>query len=94
MSGLNNWINIDWSTKLPTCTMNFSNLTVMSKQDAIDHTVNKLIENYSNLYVCLSGGIDSEFVANCLLERNVPFTPVIVICFSPSCQLLLSHKNF
>ncbi len=78
MSGLNNWINIDWSTKLPTCTMNFSNLTVMSKQDAIDHTVNKLIENYSNLYVCLSGGIDSEFVANCLLERNVPFTPVIV----------------
>ena len=78
MPGLNNWINIDWNTPLPTCSMDFSNLTVMSKQDAIDHTVNKLIENYSTLYVCLSGGIDSEFVANCLLERNVPFTPVIV----------------
>ena len=78
MSGLNNWINIDWNTPQPTCSMDFSNLTVMSKQDAIDHTVNKLTENYSNLYVCLSGGIDSEFVANCLLERNVPFTPVIV----------------
>jgi len=78
MPGLNNWINIDWNTPMPTCSMDFSNLTVMSKQDAIDHTVNKLTENYSNLYVCLSGGIDSEFVANCLLERNVPFTPVIV----------------
>ena len=78
MPGLNNWINIDWNTPQPTCSMDFSNLTIMSKQDAIDHTVNKLIENYSTLYVCLSGGIDSEFVANCLLERNVPFTPVIV----------------
>lgn len=78
MSGLNNWINIDWNTPQPTCSMDFSNLTVMSKQDAIDHTVNKLTESYSNLYVCLSGGIDSEFVANCLLERNVSFTPVIV----------------
>ena len=46
MSGLNNWINIDWNTPQPTCSMDFSNLTVMSKQDAIDHTVNKLTENY------------------------------------------------
>ena len=78
MSGLNNWINIDWSTKLPTCTMNFSNLTVMSKQDAIDYTVTEISKNYSNLYVCLSGGIDSEFAATCLLHHGIPFIPTIV----------------
>jgi len=81
MPGHNNWIKLDWSTQLPMITLDFSNFSesiALSKKSAIDLNVEQIIKNYSNLHVCLSGGIDSEFVANCLLERNIPFTPVIV----------------
>ncbi len=33
--------------------------------------------NYSNLFVAMSGGIDSEFVARTFLELGIPFTPII-----------------
>jgi len=33
--------------------------------------------SYSNIYLALSGGIDSEFAAQCFLDSGVPFTPII-----------------
>ena len=34
-------------------------------------------ESYDNIYLALSGGIDSEFAAQCFLKAGVPFTPII-----------------
>ena len=33
--------------------------------------------NYQNLYIAMSGGIDSEFIARTFLELKIPFTPII-----------------
>jgi len=45
---------------------------VAAKNVAID-----IAENYSNLYVAMSGGIDSEFVARTFLQLGIPFTSII-----------------
>jgi len=33
--------------------------------------------NYKNIFIAMSGGIDSEYVAETFLKLNLPFTPVI-----------------
>lgn len=71
---INNWINVEHDY----CSLDFTNLKILNKKDSIDYTIEMLTNNYDNLYLSLSGGIDSEFVANCLLERGIKFTPVIV----------------
>lgn len=76
MAGFNNWIDIDVRAK--SCILDFSNFTPMSKEDAIDHTVESITSKYDNLYVALSGGIDSEFIAKTLHERGIKFIPVIL----------------
>ena len=78
MPGLNNWIKINYATTPPTLTMDLSNVQRMTKREAVDYTVGDISNRYDNLYVCLSGGIDSEFVANCLIQRGIKFTPIIV----------------
>jgi hypothetical protein len=74
----NNWINIDYSRLPITCTMDLSNIRPMTKQQAIDHTVDEIIKDGRDLYVAMSGGIDSEFAATCLLNHGIKFTPILV----------------
>ena len=74
MPGLNEWIKLENGS----CSFNFSDLKIWKKKECIDYAVEKITENYENFYVALSGGIDSEFVANSLLERGISFVPVIV----------------
>ena len=77
-AGVEKWIQMNISDVSANLTLNFTNFQTLNKQDAIDYTVDQLVKNYDNLYVCLSGGIDSEFAAQCLLSRGVKFTPLIV----------------
>jgi hypothetical protein len=37
----------------------------------------ELYETYGNIYVGMSGGIDSEWVAKCFHRQRIPFTPII-----------------
>lgn len=47
--------------------------------DAADNAVQQLRQDYPGpLYLALSGGIDSEFVANTLVRNKIEFTPIIV----------------
>lgn len=48
--------------------------------DATDYTANLLLSEWNNkpLYLALSGGLDSECVANSLVRNRIPFTPVIL----------------
>lgn len=84
MSGNNNWYSISYKPGLNNSDIDFSvafHLTQpalsMGFRDAADYTARKLKENYSNLYLALSGGMDSEVVANALHRNFVPFTPII-----------------
>lgn len=86
--GYNNWytLKFDGSTEDKFEMLFDSKLArPMTWQDASDYTAQKIAENYSNLYLGLSGGLDSEYVANVFLRNNIPFTPVI-ICLPQSIE--------
>ena len=51
---------------------------VMSFDDAADYTAQLIAKQYTDLHLCLSGGLDSEFVAKVLIRNSIPFTPVIL----------------
>jgi len=48
--------------------------------DAADNAAQLLYKEWGHqpLYLALSGGVDSEFVARILLKNKIPFTPVIL----------------
>lgn len=53
-----------------------TNHTPISFQEASKRVVNKIVSKYDNIYILLSGGMDSEYVFNCFLGHK--FTPIIV----------------
>ena len=50
---------------------------IISVNQAAKNVATDIAYNYNNLYVAMSGGIDSEFVAKTFLELGIPFTPII-----------------
>jgi len=81
-----NWIDISWDG-LPQRKQK-ENLRVIFNQkadkiipfdQACDQTAHEIYSQYKNLYVALSGGCDSENVANTFYRNNIPFTPIILI---------------
>jgi hypothetical protein len=55
-----------------------SEYRTMSFEEASAEVVKKISNKYENIYVPLSGGMDSEYVFNCFYKAQVKFTPVIV----------------
>ena len=91
MPGYNNWIGYD--RELKTCSFDMSSMnTGLNKEQTIEYNIQKITEKYDNLYVGLSGGIDSEFAAKCLLDRGIKFTPVIVDYYSNASEVWWAHK--
>jgi hypothetical protein len=74
----NQWFSIDFGTTATTCTLDFSQFRELSRDQAIRYTVDRITADYKNLHVCLSGGIDSEFAAECLYRHGVSFVPIIL----------------
>ena len=52
------------------------NYKSISFSDASKQVVNKIVAKYDNIYIPLSGGMDSEYVFNCFLGHK--FTPIII----------------
>jgi hypothetical protein len=82
--GHNNWLTVNLEKN--SCN-NISNpfavefnttAKVMKFDDAADYTAQLIAGKFSNLHLCLSGGMDSEYVATVLLRNKIPFTSVIV----------------
>jgi hypothetical protein len=46
-------------------------------KQAANNVAVDIASTYTNIYVAMSGGIDSEFVARTFLELGIPFTPII-----------------
>jgi hypothetical protein len=81
-----NWIDISWDG-LPKRKQK-ENLRVVFNQkadkiipfnQACDQTAQEIYSQHKNLYVALSGGCDSENVANAFYRNNIPFTPLILV---------------
>jgi hypothetical protein len=53
--------------------------TIISLDIASNNVVEDICNTYKNkkIYLAMSGGVDSEFVANTLLKNNIDFIPII-----------------
>ena len=84
MPGHNNWININHKLCLNTKTTPFEiELAIPQKinfnfEEASNITASLIANTFDNLYLCLSGGMDSEYVASVLLRNKIPFVPVLL----------------
>ena len=81
-----NWIDISWDGLAKR--KQKENLRVIFNQkankiipfdQACDQVAHEIYSEHKNLYVALSGGCDSENVANAFYRNKIPFTPVILI---------------
>ena len=75
MPGHNDWYQI--SVDPPDIIFNPYPFRDLPIRQAALHTLKKIAERYDNLYLGLSGGYDSEFIASVMLENHIPFTPLI-----------------
>lgn len=79
--GLDGWWHLDFDVNADNTyfnwTFNNCGLKDLSLTAAADYTAKLVAEKFDNLHLLMSGGLDSEFVADILHRNNVPFTPVI-----------------
>lgn len=80
-SGFNNWWHVDLdvynSGALFKWSFNHTSVKDMTVSDAAKYTAELIANKYDNLHLLMSGGVDSEFVADILYQHNIPFTPVV-----------------
>lgn len=81
-----NWIDISWGglpkrSRTENLQVNFVHKakSILPFDQACDLAAVDLYDNFKNLYLALSGGSDSENVANVLYRNRIPFTPIIII---------------
>ena len=86
MPGHNDWFGINLHKNLSNHDIEFqAELRIagadlaMPFTESSDYTAKLIASKYKNLYLSLSGGLDSEYVATVLIRNNIPFTPVILI---------------
>ena len=79
------WIDISWDSR--PVRIQKENLKVKFNRPAknlinfdlaCDQAAKEIYDCSKNLYVALSGGSDSEYVATCFVRNNIPFTPLLV----------------
>ena len=80
----NNWIN-DNITELGLISdydvkFNLHPFKPLDFHTAAEETAIKISKKYKNLYVGLSGGIDSEYVLVCFHKLKIPIIPLIILC--------------
>lgn len=100
----NKWINIGWdglNTRTEKenlkVTFNHRAKALIDFDLACDQAAKEIYDSSKNLYLALSGGSDSEYVATCLVRNNIPFTPLLIdyslyqgIC--PQYELWYAHQ--
>ena len=75
-SNITDPFNVIFDIKTPVMDLSFD--------AAADYTAKLIAEKYKNLHLCLSGGLDSEFVAKVLCRNHIHFTPIIFLPFADS----------
>ena len=80
----NNWFSTNLKDRTPT---NFCDFEIHMPPYEFNHdsftnqakrVAHELAEKHDNLYVCYSGGLDSEFVLKTFYEEGLPITPVLI----------------
>lgn len=81
----NNWVDITWDGKDSRIKKENIQVKFLRRAStltdfdvACDRAAGEIYDTYKDLYLGLSGGADSEYVASCLYRNGIPFTPVIL----------------
>jgi hypothetical protein len=86
MSTKNNWFSTNWKKRLENPNLDFEieiNLypfKQMSFDEAADFTCREIDKDFDNLFLSLSGGMDSDFILQCFHRNNIKIKPIIVVC--------------
>jgi len=81
----NNWLRTNIKERSNNKKSNFVinffpyKFTNLSFQEECDVTCNMLAKKYSNIFVGLSGGIDSEFLCKIFYRNKIKFTPIVTL---------------
>ena len=81
--GYNNWYtaiaDIQKKPLQSTFTLNFNHTDIRTVpfQQAADEAAKLFAKNHADIYIGLSGGLDSEFVAEVFYRNNIKFTPIV-----------------
>lgn len=85
MPGRNNWVKLSYDGKPQRSLSESFIITYTEKTDRIisfkqacTESAQEIFDTYKNVYVSMSGGSDSECVANSFYNAGLPFTPVIL----------------
>ena len=71
-----NWIDLSWDGLSK---RNQKADKIEPYHQACDQVAQEIYTEHKNLYIALSGGSDSENVANAFYRNKIPFTPIILI---------------
>jgi len=100
MPGHNNWFDINLKKGLNNREIPFAATLSIPATPLVtdfvlasDQTAKLIANTYRNLYICLSGGLDSEYVAEVFLRNNIPFT-TIIICTTGNIGEVWFAKHF
>lgn len=93
----NNWLASNLADRRTDPTADFTliiNPYPFKKMDfdsAVEMTIKEIASKYSNFYLGLSGGYDSEFVLRAFHKFGIPITPIIV-CFGTEVENTFAFK--
>jgi len=65
----NDQFRIEWDTLYP---------SIYSWKDICEKTLYEIANTHNKLFLALSGGVDSEYIAKLLLKYDISFTPIIL----------------
>ena len=81
----NNWMRLSWGDRRERKNKENFEVSISSQlksipsfQQACDEVAVEIANKYDNLFVAMSGGCDSEHVANVFFRNKIPFTPMFV----------------
>jgi hypothetical protein len=79
-AGHNEWCSVNLNPERFAFQVNIPTNNELDFQSACDFTAQTLYQEWSSrpLYLSLSGGLDSELIANTFLRNHIPFIPVIL----------------
>ncbi len=83
----NNWIEYKFgnnavrqSNESLVLTFNAKARAILPLAETSAATAKEIYATHKNIFVAMSGGCDSEFVADSFVRAGVPFTPIILTC--------------
>jgi asparagine synthetase B (glutamine-hydrolysing) len=79
-AGHNNWCSVNLTPKRFAFQVNSPASNELDFQSACDFTAQTLYQDWGDqpLYLSLSGGLDSEVIANTFVRNHIPFVPIIL----------------